>query len=137
VVETNENNNNASRSLPVGPDLRISAMTVPYAQVAGAASTVTLTVENRGGGDAAASRLRFFLSTNTKLDATDVALDVSMHVVGLAAGVAAAVTADVPIPAATAGGYYYLFARVDADAAVDETQESNNTLWRTVRVSRP
>jgi subtilisin family serine protease len=137
VVETNENNNNASRSLPVGPDLRISAMTVPYAQVAGAASTVTLTVENRGGGEAATSRLRFFLSTNTTLDATDVALDVAMHVVGLAAGAAAAVTADVPIPAATAGGYYYLFARVDADAAVDETQESNNTLWRTVRVSRP
>jgi subtilase family serine protease len=137
VVETNENNNNASRSLPVGPDLRIAAMTVPYAQVAGVASTVTLTVENRGGGDAAATRLRFFLSTNTKLDATDISLDASLSLAGLAAGAEAPVTVDVPIPTATSGGLYYVFARVDADDEVAETQESNNTLWRTVRVSAP
>jgi subtilase family serine protease len=98
---------------------------------------VTLTVENRGGGDAAATRLRFFLSTNTKLDATDISLDASLSLAGLAAGAEAPVTVDVPIPTATSGGLYYVFARVDADDEVAETQESNNTLWRTVRVSAP
>jgi hypothetical protein len=46
-------------------------------------------------------------------------------------------TAALPIPATTAAGLYYVFARVDADGDVNETQESNNTLWRTVNVSVP
>jgi subtilisin family serine protease/subtilase family serine protease len=137
VVETNEGNNNASRSVSVGPDLRISAMTVPYAQQAGGSSMATLTIENRGGGNAAASRLRFFLSTNTRLEDTDLALDVAVDLAGLAAGGQVVTTAALPIPVNTAAGLYYVFARVDADGDVNETQESNNTLWRTVSVSVP
>ena len=137
VVETNESNNNASRSVSVGPDLRISAMTVPYAQQSGVSSLATITIENRGGGNAGAARVRFFLSANTKLDATDVALDTSVDLAALAAGGEVVVTATLPMPSNAAAGLYYVFAQVDADGVVEETQESNNTLWRTVRVSAP
>ena len=43
-------------------------------------------------------------------------------------------TTTVTIPPATTTGTYYLFAKADGDAAVTETQESNNTTLRSIQV---
>jgi subtilase family serine protease len=47
------------------------------------------------------------------------------------------VTTALTIPAGTAPGTYYLIAQVDADSAVAETQEGNNTNARSIQISAP
>jgi subtilase family serine protease len=134
VVETQEGNNVMARSVAIGPDLSVSAMTVPYTIVAGATVTVTETVLNQGAGAAGASTTRFYLSTNVTLDASDVVLDGSRGVLPLAAATASGGTTQVTIPAGTAPGTYYFFAKADADGAVTESQEVNNVSWRVIKV---
>jgi subtilase family serine protease len=137
VVETSESNNTAARAVSVGPDLRAVTLTVPYQQRAGVASTISLTVENRGGGGAPAALTRFYLSNDTKYDAADVALDATTTVPALAAGTQIVVSLAITLPAGTPPGIYYVFARVDADGLLAETQENNNAVWKTVNVSAP
>ena len=88
--------------MAIGPDLSVSAMTVPYTIVAGSTVTVTETVLNQGAGAAGASTTRFYLSTNVTLDASDVVLDGSRVVLPLAAATASGGTTQVTIPAGTA-----------------------------------
>jgi len=135
VAETQETNNTIARSLAIGPDLMVSAMSVPYAIAAGATVSAAETVVNQGAGVAGASTTRFYLSNNISLDSSDVALDGSRAVPALAAGASSAGTTMVTIPAGTPAGTYYLFVRADGDAAVVESQEGNNVNWRVVQVS--
>ena len=77
--------------------------------------------------------MRVFLSTNTKLDATDRELSVRV-VPALAAGEASSATRAVTIPAGTAKGLYYLLGRVDSENEVSEFNESNNSKYRKITV---
>lgn len=135
VAETQEANNTAARSLAIGPDLTVSAMSVPYAITAGATVLAAETVVNQGAGAAGASMTRFYLSSNISLDASDVVLAGSRAVPALAAGASSAGTTTVTIPAGTPAGTYYLFVKADGDATVVESQEGNNVNWRVVQVS--
>src|SRR5499427_1225131 len=129
VAETQENNNVSYTSgTRVGPDLIISAVSAPGTGGAGMSITVTDTTKNQGGGAADPTTTRFYLSTNTLLDASDVPLG-SRAVPALAAGSTA-----VTIPTATASGTYYILAVADADNVVTETQENNNVYYTSVRV---
>ena len=58
----------------VAPDLVVSALTAPTTGGAGAAITVNATTKNQGTGSAAASTTRYYLSTNTTVDAADIPL---------------------------------------------------------------
>ena len=136
VAETQEGNNTNARLIQVGPDLTIALFTAPFSATAGATISVSDTTRNQGGGAAGASTTKFYLSSNSTLDGGDVVLG-SRPVPTLAAGAQDTVTTALTIPAGTAPGTYYLIAQVDADSAVAETQEGNNTNARSIQISAP
>jgi subtilase family serine protease len=118
--------------MQVGPDLVVSALSVPAAR-AGATVTVNDTTRNQGGGTAVASVTRFYFSTNAALDGADVPLG-SRTVDPLAGGGTSAGGTAVTIPPGTGPGYYYVLAQADSANAVAESQEGNNTWYASIRI---
>jgi subtilisin family serine protease len=139
VNETVEANNTRSRSITIGPDLTISTFTLSASSVAaGAAVTLTDTVANQGADVAGPSTTRFYLSTNTVLDASDVLLSPGRDVVQLAGGASSLGSTSVTIPSTTAPGTYFLIAKTDADGVVAESAETNNvSAYRSIQVTSP
>jgi subtilase family serine protease len=133
VGEVNEANNMRYLVLRVGPDLAVTALTVPPVASAGATASLTDTVRNQGGGNAAGSVTAFFLSSNSLIDAGDVPLG-TRAVPALAAGLTHSGTTTVTIPADTTSGIWYVLARADSGEAVSETYETNNVASRQVQV---
>ncbi|MFL5581313.1 MAG: CARDB domain-containing protein, partial [Gemmatimonadaceae bacterium] len=131
VGETYENNNTRGATLRVGPDLNVTTFTAPATAGVGTSFVVSDTTRNSGGGTAAASTTRFYLSLNGTLDGDDVLLGFRA-VPSLAPGTSSAGSASLTIPATTAGGSYYLIAAADADNVVAETVESNNIINRSI-----
>jgi subtilase family serine protease len=126
LVETQEGNNvKASGTIRIGPDLLVSALTVPAASTAGAAITIADTTANQGGGSAAASTTTFYLSSNGALDASDVLLG-SRAVSALSAGASESGNTTVTLPSSTVAGLWYVIAKADGPGAIVETQELNN-----------
>jgi len=136
VAESQETNNTALTSIRIGPDLLVSTLSAPGPVAAGGTLSVSDTTRNQGGDTAAASTTRFYLSTNTVLDAADVQLG-SRAVPALAAGASSAGTTAVTIPAGTAPATYYVIAKSDADSVVAETSETNNTAFVVLQVTTP
>jgi subtilisin family serine protease/subtilase family serine protease len=127
VNESDEGNNTkASGLIKIGPDLIVSAVTVPATAAAGGSIGVSDTTANQGGGSAAASTTRFYWSTNTSLDASDQVI--GTRPVGLiAAGASASSVTTLTVPATAAAGTYYVIAQADGGSQVPETAETNNT----------
>ena len=127
VTENVETNNvRASGVIKIGPDLIVSTVTAPATAVAGGTFDVSDTTTNQGAGSSATSTTRFYLSANATLDGSDQLIG-SRSVPLLAPGASASFTAPVTVPAATAGGTYYVIAQADGASAVPETAETNNT----------
>jgi subtilase family serine protease len=137
VIETQETNNTKYVSVQVGPDLTMTALTAPTPAAGGASIVVNDTVKNQGGGAANPSTVRFYLSTNFTLDATDTLLNGSRSIAGLAPGQESVSSTMLTIPASTAPGDYYVLAAADGDAIIPETQEGNNTRFAFLRVTAP
>ena len=133
-AESSETNNLFVRSIKIGPDLEIAALTVPLTGVPGGVLSVNSTVTNSGGGNAGTFAVTFYLSTNYLLDASDVLLSGSRTITSLAAGASSAGSTDVTIPAGTAVGTYQVIAKADGNDQVAEALESNNTSPRTISV---
>ncbi len=133
VAETTETNNTIQRTIQIGGDLVISALTVPAKGGAGQPLTITDTTGNPGAAPVTATVTRFYLSVNASLDSSDTMIG-SRDVPALAGGAASALSTTLTIPATVAAGTYSLIAKADADAGVLETNESNNTLARTVTI---
>ncbi len=133
VQESNEGNNTTTRSISIGPDLVVSALTAPADAAAGATISVGETTANSGAGPAGASSTGVYLSTNSTLDAADVLLG-SRSVPALGAGGTSATTTTVTIPSGTATGLYYLIAIADVGGVVAESKETNNTRSRPIDV---
>ena len=106
---------------------------MPTGGGAGLPITFTDTTKNQGAGAAVASTTAYYLSTNSVLDAGDVALG-SRSVAALAPGPTDTGSVTVTIPAGTATGTYYVFAMADAAGVVGEVSEVNNTSARTLVV---
>ena len=134
VAEAWETNNTAARLVQIGGDLVVSSFTVPAAAGAGTTIVVSDTTSNTGSGDVDASVTRFYLSTNSGLDGSDLLLSGAHNVPALSAGSASSASTNVTIPAGLATGSYYLFAKADADNTVVETQELNNTTVRLIQI---
>jgi subtilisin family serine protease/subtilase family serine protease len=133
VGEANESNNLAFRSVKLGPDLVVSALTVPASASAGAQISVTHTLKNQAADPAGPTTTRFYFSSNATLDAADQALgDQSMG--GLSPGASGSATTSLIIPAGTGGGTWYVIAEADAGDAVTEATESNNTQVKSVKL---
>ena len=134
IAEITETNNTRAGVIAVGPDLVVNVVTGPASAAAGQAITVGDTTRNQGGGAAAGSTTRFYLSTNATLDGGDVLL--GMRVVpSIAGGATDTGSVSVTIPAGTVPGSYYVLAKADGDDAVAEMTETNNTLYRALTVS--
>jgi subtilisin family serine protease/uncharacterized membrane protein len=133
VPESHETNNTRAKAFYVGSDLVVSSLTVPSRGGAGVEITVTDTTSNDGGGPATASFTRFYLSSNATWDAGDEYL-AGHGVPGLTQGTSDTASTTLTIPANTATGVYYVVAKADADGAVLEAKETNNTLARSIRI---
>ena len=133
VAEAVETNNNWILTLRVGPDLVVSSASGPTAAAPGATLTYTDTTKNQGAAPAAGATTRYYLSLDTALDGSDVALG-SRVVPGLAAGASHTGSATLTIPAGTSSGAYWLLIKADAGDAVAETFETNNVVWRQLHI---
>jgi len=134
AFESNEGNNTRALAIRIGPDLRVSSLTAPtYAAAGGTISISDTTANLSASNPAAASTTRFFLSTNTTLDAADVVIG-SRTVPALASGASSAGATPVTIPAATATGTYYILAKADGANVLAEKNETNNVSARILRV---
>ena len=134
-TETSESNNTYLGGLvTIGPDLSITSFGAPSATEAGAAILVTDAVINLGGGGTAASMTRFYLSTNSSLDAGDILLPGGRTVPALAPGGSSTGSVIVTIPSTTQTGSYYLIAKTDGDNTQPETSEANNTASRVLLI---
>jgi subtilisin family serine protease len=134
IAESRETNNTTARTVRVGADLVMSAFTVPAKSAGGESVTVTDTTMNQGTEESGASTTRFYLSGNSTFDAGDAQLPGSRGVAPLAPGMSSVGSTLLPLPAGIEAGTYYLIARADDGGAVGETQESNNTLARSIQI---
>lgn len=134
VLESAETNNVSYGTTRVGPDLIEFALTAPGSAVAGAIISVTDTVKNAGGGSAGASTTRFYFSSNFTFDASDQEIG-NRPAAALGPNATNAGSVSVTIPPGTAAGLYYIIAVSDADNAVAETAETNNTRALAIRIN--
>ena len=134
VAETQEANNMISRAVAVGPDLTASVTSYPWRIQVGSVILVGDVVSNGGAAEAGQSTLRYYLSTNAVLDASDVQLQGARSIPSLTGGTSSAGSTSLTVPANTMPGGYYLIAKADADNGVVESWETNNTQARFIQV---
>jgi subtilase family serine protease len=134
---TPEQINNLQRTLSpivVGPDLAVTALTMPLAASPTIPFSVVTTVKNQGGQAASASVVRFFLSLSGALDGSEVALGATSPAV-LAPGAYLTATTRLTLPGNTSAGEAFLLARADGDQQVAEADETNNILVKSLTVT--
>jgi hypothetical protein len=135
TIESQETNNGSFPvSLRVGPDMTVSALSAPSSVIAGSTINVTDTTSNIGGGAAAASVTKFYISVNLSVDAGDIVLG-TRGVNALAASGVSIGTTPFVVPATLAPGSYWLIAVADSTGAVAETYETNNSRLVFMRVT--
>jgi subtilase family serine protease len=133
VLESSEINNTYTRTIGIGPDLDITALSVPAASGQGQSLIITDTTKNMGGGAAASSLTQFYLSADNSIDPSDTLLG-TRNVPVLAAGAYSYGSTTVTIPEDTAGGTWYIVAKADGEEIVPETSEMNNTYARSIKI---
>jgi hypothetical protein len=134
VAETQETNNTRLASVLIGPDLMFGFAASPSTAAAGSVIAASWTVRNAGAAAAAASTVRFYLSANVSLDASDVTLNASQQVPALAPDGSFASASQITLPPDRVGTYYLLMI-ADADRAVAETSEGNNLAARLLQLT--
>ncbi|MGB3216782.1 MAG: CARDB domain-containing protein, partial [Anaerolineae bacterium] len=130
VAETNENNNEATADLTIltRPDLHTTQVALSNPEpVTGEAVTVTLTIHN-AGGTAAGSQTVALYDGNPEGGGALIAAQ------GLASLAGGAATNLLFTWTPTTAGEHRLFARLDQDGQVNESDEGNNDTWADVYV---
>jgi subtilase family serine protease len=125
ITEYSETNNTRSKSVKIGTDLIVSALSAPSGALKGSTIIVADTIRNIGTSAASASTTRLYLSTNTTYDAGDTEL-AGRSVPSIAVGATNSGSTSVNIPSDITIGTYYIIARADADGVVSEINETNN-----------
>ena len=128
VSDESETANNCSASVPVTvpepkhPDLTVTSPAVSDSgPAAGAAFTLSATVRNAGDGEAEATTLRYYRSSDATITTTDTSVGTEV-IAGLAAAGSVGAAVDLTAPA-TPGTYYY---GACVDAVSDESETANN-----------
>ena len=126
--ESDESNNTYSIPITITSpvDLLITTMTVPATAGSGLTISVTAREKNVGTAKSATNYVRWVLSSDTIIDASDTLLK-QYSQTALNPGAAVSRTYSVMIPAGTAAGIYYLGAIADFTNTNSESDESNNT----------
>lgn len=96
-----------------------------------------VTIFNRGQNTATGTvNVKFYVSSDATLDASDKAVaTVSKSLGQLAADQSTTVTADFSYPTGVANGQYFILAKADADNALEEADENNNTAASTNKIT--
>ena len=127
VTDESDTTNNCSGSVQVTvpapkPDLVVGSPTVDESSpAAGAAFTLSATVRNAGAGEAAATTLRYYRSTDATITADDTQVGTD-EVAKLAASATSGESVELTAPS-TPGPYYY---GACVDAVTDESDTTNN-----------
>ena len=135
VPETDETNNTRAVLIRLSPDLIVNPITAASTAAAGSMISAMVTTKNQGMGSAIATKTRFYLSTNLTFEAGVDVLIGSRNVPLLVSGASDSGSASLTIPPDTPPGSYYILVRADADDAVFESNEANNTVSKPITIS--
>ncbi len=141
ITESNESNN-------TGYDTEGIAVTAPYVDMIvtsldgpeeGATSgsiVINYSVNNQGNTSTGTTcYVKYYLSSDTSITSSDVYLGQRSIASGLAGGASSSGSATLTIPAATAGGSYYIGAIADATSRIAESDETNNTGYDATQIT--
>ena len=134
VAETQETNNVKFTTVQVGPDVTLLYVNAPATAVSGTSVTVSDTVKNVGAVDVPATVVRFYLSRNNTVDASDIPLAAERAVPPLAVNATNAGSTVVQIPADVSGAWYLILV-ADGDQVIVESSELNNHTPRAIQIS--
>ncbi|MBL7784394.1 MAG: T9SS type A sorting domain-containing protein [Chitinophagales bacterium] len=136
VAESSETNNMASRAITIGtlPDLACQNLAAPLTANLGSQINVACRVRNQGGGVAAPSIVKYFLSTDAFYTSNDIYLGENAAT-SLVAGTYLDLSQTVTLPATINAGNYYILFRADASFQIVESNEANNTVTRTISIT--
>jgi subtilisin family serine protease len=138
IVTMNDAKSVTAAFATIQPDLVSAVGTVPLAAAPATSLSFPETPTNRGGGDAAASTTRYYLSTDVLKSAGDIALG-SRSITTLVASATSPATVTFTVPSGTPLGNYFVIACADDYLKVAEADEVNNcgASASTVAVTRP
>ena len=117
------------------PDLTVVEVTSPANGAPGGKIEVAAATVNQGAVSAGASRLTFFLSSDSTITTSDINTGWSCSFASVAGGVTERCSGDIVIPATVPAGNYYLGAYADSAGSVTESNESNNGLAASNRIA--
>ena len=127
-TEFDETNNTASTTaitVQSGIDFVISSLSAPSTIYTGVNVTISNTVKNLGVGASATSYLKFYLSTDNNIDASDLYLT-QRSVSSLNGGVSSSASTTIKLPVTLEPGTYYIGAIADETNTNVEGDETNN-----------
>jgi hypothetical protein len=124
-AEAQEDNNTKTKSIIVGADYTLTALSLPASLAAGSTFTITDTTRNSGASTTIITTTRFYLSKNKVLDGSDVQLG-DRSVPALATGEVSLVDTAATIPGDATAGKWYVLAIADALSQIAEISETNN-----------
>lgn len=138
ITESNENNNTQSLELTIGAlqaDLAVGAYSLSTSTVALRGSLqLNLTVSNLGGASAGASLTQIVLSTDSSIGTGDLPL-ASIPTGAIPAESSLPLSTQITLPESVQPGNYFVGVILDANSAVTESNETNNTAARQLAVS--
>ncbi|MGK7942626.1 MAG: S8 family serine peptidase [Crocosphaera sp.] len=123
----------------VGPDVKITSLTTPNTVYAGDFIRLDYTITNEGNADVDSSwgwsQTKFYLSTDTTLDAADTYLTNDYNYDwNLSAGESNADYVYLSLNQNLEAGNYYLLAQADANNEINESNEYNNITYQQITV---
>ncbi|MCB9757972.1 MAG: fibronectin type III domain-containing protein [Candidatus Omnitrophica bacterium] len=124
---SSSNSNEKSVTLVGHPDLVMTVVSSGFNSNTGSVIVVNDTIKNIGNGNSPSVRIAYYLSTDNTITTSDILLGTRI-VPFLNAGASNSHSNVLPIAEDFVLGSYYLGAIADYDNAIDETDESNNTL---------
>jgi hypothetical protein len=142
VSESNETNNIAFATINVSappvlrPDLTLVSQSATNAVTVGGNVNIAVGTRNIGNGTAVASTTKYWLSTNTTLDSSDIALG-SAAIAGLSAGGTQTSSLTFAYNSSWGTGTKYVLFQADSGSTVSESNETNNIAFATIFVTPP
>lgn len=123
--------------LEAKPDLVVENAAVSTTNVTlGSSTTASCRVSNIGAGSAAASTLRYYISSNSTWDSSDLYSN-SDSVNSLSSGGYNSQSATISIPIDSSVGTRYVLFYADKDYDVSESNENNNVAYQQIYVPTP
>lgn len=138
-LEEAADDNNLQRTanpILVGADLVVTALTATALTSPNLTLPVRTTVKNRGGQATTDSVVRFYLTASGELDGNEIPVGMA-GTAGLAPGASVTMTTPLTLPGNTSIGSTFLVARADGDSQIQEADEANNVLARSLNIQSP